>query len=116
MDEESLFDAIKQHFDAEGMVEIEVPEWAVNGQPLIIYAKPFNIYEQNKINKKMKSGNEIDSLVFTLILKALDKDGKPIFSEGSANKLRLEADPTVISGIVGRMRRAGDDEEGVASE
>ncbi len=116
MDEESILDVIKQHFNAEGMVEIEVPEWGPAGQPLIIYSKPFNIYEQNKINKKMKSGNEIDSLVYTLILKALDKDGKAIFKEASATKLRLEADPTVISGIIARMRRPGDTEEDAGVE
>ncbi len=111
MDNENILASITNHFDAEGMVEIEVPEWQVNGGPLVIYSKPFNIYEQNKINKRMKGNNEIDSLVYTLILKSLDKDGKPIFTDKDLDKLRLNANPKVISGIVRRMRRPGAEDE-----
>ena len=47
----------------------------------------------------------------TLVIRALDKDGKALFQEGHMATLMHEVDPDVVSGIVTKMGNESEDHE-----
>lgn len=91
----SVIDNAAEHFKSKlagGLQKITVPEWKTD-----IYFKasyPFAI--EQKIIQMQSAGNTVEALVETLIQKAMDPDGKPLFSKFDRNKLMNEVDPNVI--------------------
>jgi hypothetical protein len=42
----NVIDRVKEHFESQGVKKIEVAEWGEEGQPLVIYSKPFSLGEK----------------------------------------------------------------------
>ena len=84
------------------LLNIEAPEWGENGEPLKIYFRPFTLADGAKINKHAK-GNEHEIMAYTLIFKALDTDGKPLFNLSDKHTLMNSVDGGTIAEIVYKM-------------
>ena len=84
-----------EHFKqklAGGLEKLTVPEWKTD-----IYYKagyPF-VVEQNIIALQQQ-GKTVEALVETLIQKALDPDGKPLFKKFDKVNLMNEVDPAIV--------------------
>ncbi len=92
-----VLDNAKAHFDKLETKVIEVPEWDT-----IIYATPFTMGEKKTLWKFAKD-DDFEFMVRTLILKALDKDGKKLFDISNKIELMNNASPDVITRIVGEI-------------
>jgi hypothetical protein len=75
--------------------EIEVPEWGDGTDPLVIFVSPTNMAQRNKIFKLAQAG-DLESLAETLVLRARDKDGAPIFKPSDRDTFMTACDPDVI--------------------
>ncbi len=85
----------KTHFDTLETKVIEVEEWDT-----VIYATPFTMGEKKKLWKHAKE-DDIEFMVRTLILKALNKDGEKMFDLSDKPTLMNHVDPNVIVRVVG---------------
>jgi len=96
----NVIDRIKAHYDAQGLREIRVPEWGDDDGPLIIFAAPFTLRDQARIDfASRNSESQIDALCEVLVQKALAEDGSKMFNAGDKKALREHADIEVISRI-----------------
>ena len=105
----SMIDKATAHFEevlAQGLMgPIEVPEWDAK-----IYYKPSTtMFEEAKIIELTQAGKTTEALVTTLIMRARDEDGKPVFSGADKQKLMRSVDPKVILRIVTSMGADNDD-------
>ena len=93
------------------LLHLDVPEWGETGKPFKIYFKPLvNFKAQEKIFKLVSDGKSSEALCMTLVIRALNADGKNLFQEGHMGQLMHETDPDVVSGIVTRMGKESDDD------
>lgn len=85
---EEIKEAIKEHTRAitRDVRSFPVPEWLVDGEPLVIYHTPLTLSEKGKILDHREKGG-LDWMVHLIIMKAKDADGKSIFNIG--HKLAL---------------------------
>ena len=93
----SVLDNAKAHFDKLETKVIEVEEWDT-----VIYATPFTMGEKKKLWKHAKE-DDIEFMVRTLLLKALNKDGEKMFDLSDKITLMNHVDPNVIVRIVGEI-------------
>ena len=94
------------------LLSLDVPEWGENGKPFKIYFKPLiNFKAQEKIFKLVSESKSSEALCMTLVIRALNADGKQLIQEGHMGQLMHETDPDVVSGIVTRMGAESDDHE-----
>ena len=95
----SVLDKAREHFKeqmANGLQSVEVPEWDVT-----IYFKPqANFQAQQRVIKLHSEGKLAEALIETLLVRALDKDGKKLFGFGDKDTLMREVDPEVIVRVV----------------
>ena len=91
----SVLDNAKAHFDKLETKVIEVEEW-----DMVIYATPFTMGEKKKLWKHAKE-DDIEFMVRTLLLKALNKDGEKMFDLSDKITLMNHVDPNVIVRVVG---------------
>jgi len=85
---------------------ITVPEW----DNLTIYYKTSNTLEaEGRLVELAQKGKTIEALVETLITKAMDEEGKPLFTKMDKTTFMHEADPSVVIRIVGEMNSANLD-------
>jgi len=94
----SVIDRVKEHFESQGVKKIEVAEWGEEGQPLVIYSKPFTMAEKRNLFKGAKN-DDLGVLVDAIMLKARDKDGNKIFKLDDKQVLLNNADPEVIARV-----------------
>ena len=89
-----------------------VPEWGEPDKPLKIYYKPaLNFKAQNKILALFKQDKDDEAVCQSLIIKALDEDGKHIFKQTDMPNLLREVDPEIVNRILGDMATNIDDAE-----
>jgi len=93
----SILDKAIAHFDALGTKKIKIPEWDSN-----IYTTPFTLGEKRAL-LKFSNGNDAEFMARTLILKAMDKDGKKVFGLDDKPTLMGHAHSSVIERIVGEI-------------
>lgn len=93
----SILDNAKAHFDKLETRTIEVPEWDT-----VIYTTPFTMGEKKSLWKYAK-GDDFEFMVRTLILKALDKDGKKLFDISNKIELMNNVSPDVITRVVSEI-------------
>jgi len=98
----SVIDRVKDHFESQGVKTINVAEWGEEGQPLVIYSKPFTMAEKRNLFKGTKN-DDIGVLVDVIVLKARDKDGNKIFKLDDKQVLLNSADPEVIAKVSTEM-------------
>ena len=78
---------------------ITVPEWKTD-----VYFKPINNFAtESRIIELTQKGKITEALIETLILKALDAGGKPMFNKFDKVTLMNEVDPAVITRVVGQI-------------
>ena len=113
--EPSAIDKATSHFRQRlngELLSLDVPEWGEAGKPFKIYFKPLiNFKAQEKIFKLVSDSKSSEALCMTLVIRALDKNGKNLFQEGHMATLMHEVDPDVVSGIVTKMGQESDDHE-----
>ena len=89
-----------------------VPEWGEPDKPLKIYYKPaINFKAQGKILALFKADKDEEAVCQSLIIKALDEDGKHIFKQTDMPNLLHEVDPDVVNRILSEMSINIDDAE-----
>ena len=97
-----ILEKAKSHF-AEAvsgeLKEYHVEEWDTT----IYYKKGTNFAQEAKVIELQNAGKTADALVQVLINRALDKDGKRIFTDHEKPVLMNSVDPSVILKIVGKM-------------
>lgn len=103
-----LLDAAVEHYrkQRKTLHRIEVPEWPdADGKPGVIYFSPsVNLYERGKILAAANGENPAESLALTVILRALDADGKRLFKEVELDVLMREVDEDVLGRVAHAMR------------
>jgi hypothetical protein len=99
----SILDRAKAHFEKQEIIEITVPEWEdEQGNPTVIFSKPFTLGERKKLQKYAKE-DDIEFLTRMVILKALDQAGNPVFDIGDKVTMMNSVDPKVITRIANEM-------------
>jgi pseudouridine-5'-phosphate glycosidase len=97
---------ISQHYQkaiAGDMEKIEVKEWDMD----IYCRRTYPFKDEAKVIELQAQGKTVEALVESLIVKALDKDGKKIFRDADRINLMNEADPAVIIKIAGQINNIG---------
>jgi hypothetical protein len=98
-----LIEKAKCHFRerlSAGLGSVHVPEWDVT-----IHFRPLNLRERDRIHR-FAAQDSLEALVETLIVRALDGDGKPLFKSVHRTELMREVDPAVIARVCEEMNRA----------
>jgi hypothetical protein len=91
---------------------VEVPEWGEPDNPLKIYFKPaLNFKAQGKILSLFKQDKDEEAVCQSLIIKALDKDGKHLFKQTDMPNLLHDVDPEIVNRILNEMNSQLDDAE-----
>jgi hypothetical protein len=107
-----VLEAAKAHFKdvlSQGLKgPIIVKEW---GDQEVYYKPATNFFQESKIVELQSQGKTVDALIMSLILRALDKEGKPLFTQGDRQELMREVDPNVILRIVTEMNDPADNEK-----
>jgi hypothetical protein len=99
----NVIDRVKEHFESQGVKKIEVAEWGEEGQPLVIYSKPFSLGEKRGLFKNAKN-DDLGVLVDVIVLKAKDaKMVDKIFKLDDKLTLLNSADPEVIARVATEM-------------
>ena len=83
-----------------------------NGEVLLsVYWHPLTIVERESIQKKANSEDANDFALALMIQKALDSEGKRLFSDGEKAALRREVEAAVLQEIQLAMLESGTDKE-----
>jgi|TARA_Y100000052_G_C2948465_1_gene85527 hypothetical protein len=89
----------KAHFNEHvigEMKQVEVPEWDTT----IFFKSGTNFAQEAKVIELQNAGKSAEALVQVLINRALDKDGKKIFTDHQKAELMNSVDPAVILKVV----------------
>jgi len=78
------------------LFSIDVPEW--DGK--IYYKQAITGKQQTQIFKLYSQDKQIESVYMSLIMRALDEDGKAIWRPMELNEMMRNYDPEVVSRIV----------------
>lgn len=99
----ALIDRMKAHFTDLGVQSVEVPEWGEDGKPLVIYFSPMTLAEKQRLVNVGEREGYVARLADALIMKAMDADGKKLFTVEHKVMLRNHVDPEVLARVVARM-------------
>ena len=98
----SVLENAKSHFAGKAsgdLKKITVTEWKTD-----IFYKPINSFAvESKVIELTQKGKTVEALVETLILKALNADGKPLFNKFDKATLMNEVDPSIITRVVSEI-------------
>ena len=96
-----LIERAKSHFESLGVQSIEVEEWADEaGKPSIIYWNPITLAEKNKLSNNL---NDVSILADIVIMKAIDQDGKKLFTIEDKISIMNKVDSDVLSKVATAM-------------
>jgi hypothetical protein len=93
-----------------GLQKITVPEWKTD----IYYKAAYPFSVESKIISLQQAGKTVEALVESLITKALDPEGKPMFTKYDKTTLMNEADPATLLRVCGELNNAVADYEEIA--
>jgi|TARA_A100001015_G_scaffold301941_1_gene389525 hypothetical protein len=85
------------------LFKIKVAEWDMD----IYCKKTYSFKDESKVIEMQGQGKTVEALIESLIVKALDKDGKRIFMDADRINLMNEADPAVIVRVAGQINNMG---------
>jgi len=108
----SVLDNVKKHYKDQisgSMAKIAVPEWKTD----IYYKGTYPFSTESKILELQSQGKTVEALVESLICKALDPDGKPMFVRADRHTLLNEADPKVLLRVCSELNNGVADYEAV---
>jgi hypothetical protein len=78
---------------------IPVPEWDAE-----VWFKPVvNFAQESKVIELQNAGKTAEALVEMMIIRALDKNGQPLFHKADKPEIMREMDPSVILRVIGEM-------------
>jgi hypothetical protein len=80
-----------------------VEEWDMD----VYYRTLSSLRTESKIVELAQAGKTVEALVQTVISKALDAEGKPLFTQYDKDTLMNECDPTVVVNL-SRVLSGGD--------
>ena len=88
------------------LLSAEVPEWGTDesGQDYILYFMPFTIGDLKKIERH-SGGDPFETLIYTLIFKALDAQGENLFTLADKKDLTKNIASHAITAAVTRMNK-----------
>ena len=99
-----LIERAKSHFESLGVQSIEVEECAVeDGKPSVIYWNPITLAEKNKLFKASNNLNDVSILADIVIMKAIDQDGKKLFTIEDKISIMNKVDSDVLSKVATAM-------------
>jgi hypothetical protein len=102
-----VIDRAKSHFESLGVQNVSVPEWKDDdGNATVIYWNPITLSEKNKLFKKSDNLNDVGILADVVVMKALDKDGKKMFTLEDKLALLHKVDSDVLSRLATAMIQA----------
>lgn len=102
-----LIDKIKSQYASAPLQKRNVPEWECD-----VYFKRLTTEELDAAASETPEGASASrSNLQLVILKALDKDGKRLFSNDDADALAASASPVVVNGIAADMLSVATVEE-----
>jgi hypothetical protein len=108
----SVLQNAKEHFTTKlggELKKMTVPEWKSD-----IFFKPaYSFAVESKIIQLQQQGKTVEALVESIILKALDPDGKPMFTKFDKNTLMHEVDPQVLIRVATELNSATSEYEEV---
>ena len=87
---------------------IKVPEWECD----VWYRAATTFQQESKIVELTAQGKTVEALVESLIMRALDADGNPIFNRADKMELMRYVDPSVIMRVMAEM----NDNDSAAAE
>jgi hypothetical protein len=91
-----------------GVSQLYKHEVKVEGEVVLeIYWHPLTIAERESIQKKSDSEDANDFALSLMIEKALDKDGKRLFSDGERAALRRDVEASILQEIQLAMLTSG---------
>lgn len=96
-----VIDAVIDHFTA-GRRSMVVSEWG----DIEIFFTPISYEDLQAIDERNPKSN-FERSIFTLVLKAVDANGKQIFRWGDVGHLMKQADMIVVQRCVGFMMSVG---------
>ena len=91
----SAIEIVKKQFQARiagKLNQYHVDEWGMD----VYYRNITTLKQEAKIVELSTQGKSVEALVEAVITKALDEDGKPLFTQYDKAALMNEADPAVI--------------------
>jgi len=96
----SVIDRAKSHFESLGTQSIEVPEWKDDdGKPTVIYWNPITLAEKKRLFQKSDNLNDVGILADIILMKAIDKDGKKLFTLEDKIPLMHKVDSDVLAKV-----------------
>lgn len=98
-----VLDAAKAHYrevlSAGLKGPIVVPEWDTE----VFYKPVINFAQESKVIELQNQGKTAEALVEMLIIRALDKNGQPLFHKADKPEIMREIDPSIILRIISEM-------------
>lgn len=98
----SAIDKATSHYKSKlsgEMKKIHVPEWELD-----IYYRPLtNLRQEAEIVELTKQGKSVEALVVSIINKACDEEGNPLFVKADRAALMNQADPTVVLNVATKL-------------
>ena len=108
----SVIDRAKSHFESLGTQSMEVPEWKDDdGNPTVIYWNPITLAEKKRLFQKSDNLNDVGILADIILMKAIDKDGKKLFTLEDKIALMHKVDSDVMSRIATSMVQSPNPEQ-----
>jgi len=99
----SVIDKAKAHFRevlSQGLKgPIKVPEWDTE----VWYKPALSFHAESKVIELQQQGKTTEALVEMLIIRALDKNGTPLFNKAEKPEIMRECDPSVVLRIITEM-------------
>jgi Cdc6-like AAA superfamily ATPase len=102
----SAIEKAQKHFQTKLTTELKhlhVKEWELD----IYYRDIHTLRTESKIVELAQAGKSVEALVQTILSKALDKEGKLLFTQYDKDALLNDADPAVVLNI-SRVLSGGD--------
>jgi len=107
----NVLERAKAHFDAQGVIRIEVPEWPdEKGNPTVMYSQPFTLADRKKL-AKFAQEDDLEFIVRMVIMKCEDENGEKVFDLSDKPTLMNKVDPNVIARISGQLTATPSIEE-----
>ena len=102
----------KQHFRdmiSGDLLSIDVPEWGGK----VYLRRAVCALDQNKIVQLYESGQHTKAVAMVLVIRALDEDGKRIWTEKDMSELMREYDPEVMGNVVNQILEGDPDHDDI---
>lgn len=100
---EKIKAAIEEN-ESDSLFSFEVPEWSTETEPFIIYHRSFTLDDLSYVDR-MSRNDKAKSLAYTVLRKALDENGKKIFSLKDLLFITKSVKSEIIVNIVNNMNK-----------